>query len=243
MIMTKVIMLMQRYVIYITFFLSTSLCGNAQDTVLNKYGLQIISKKAYYQKMVVINASLQMVNLKTHIPGAVLRLKYATTDNFMRIRLYKKAVAFLRKPVADSLRKVQEELNRSGLGIVIYDAYRPYSVTEKMWEAVKDERYAANPATGSGHNRGAAVDLSIINHTTKKELDMGTGFDHFSDTAHHSFMHLPETVLKNRKMLKSIMEKYGFRALDTEWWHYSIPDAKKYELLDLRFRDLKKILK
>ena len=110
-----------------------------------------------------------------------------------------------------------------------------------MWELVKDERYTANPAKGSGHNRGIAADLTIIDLKTGKELDMGTGFDNFTDSAHHVFKNLPEQVLNNRHLLKSTMEKYGFKAFDTEWWHYFWVDGKEYEVMNLTFKQLKKL--
>ena len=100
----------------------------------------------------------------------------------------------------------------------------------------------ANPSKGSGHNRGIAVDLSIYDNKTGKELNMGTGFDNFSDTAHHSFTNLSESILENRRLLKSLMAKYGFRSYNEEWWHYSWPDASKFEILDIDFKKLKKPL-
>ena len=148
----------------------------------------------------------------------------------------------MRAGAANALKKVQEELNRSGMGLKIFDAYRPYAVTVKFWELVKDERYVANPAKGSGHNRGIAADLTIIDLKTGKELDMGTGFDNFTDTAHHAFTQLPGSVLKNRTLLRSLMEKNGFKAFDTEWWHYFFGEPEKYEILDLDFKTLMRSL-
>ena len=107
---------------------------------------------------------------------------------------------------------------------------------------MKDERYVAHPAKGSGHNRGIAVDLTIIKLSTGKELEMGTGFDNFSDTAHHTFTALSAEILQNRNLLRNLMEKYGFKIYPEEWWHYSLPDAAKYEILDLEFKKLKKTL-
>jgi D-alanyl-D-alanine dipeptidase len=106
---------------------------------------------------------------------------------------------------------------------------------------VKDDRYAADPKKGSGHNRGIAVDLTLIDLDTKKELDMGTGFDNFSDTAHHSFKKLPTDVLLGRIVLKLAMENHGFKALDTEWWHYYFVNGKDFELLDINFEQLTKL--
>jgi zinc D-Ala-D-Ala dipeptidase len=225
-----------------TFFLSTALqCSAQQDTVLNKYGLWVIADAATLQKTVQHNADKEMVNLKKAVPGILLDLRYNTSNNFMHTRLYTGAhTTYMRKPAAAALAKVQQALKQKQLALKIYDAYRPYSVTEKMWEPVKDDRYAADPGKGSGHNRGTAVDLTIVNVLTGTELPMGTGFDNFSDTAHHDFKNLPETILQNRLLLKRLMEENGFRALDTEWWHYSLPNARDYELLDIPFDTLGK---
>ncbi|MBC7875267.1 MAG: M15 family metallopeptidase [Ferruginibacter sp.] len=197
-----------------------------------------------YQKQVKNDSSKKMVELKSLVPGIVYDLRYATVNNFMRRLMYPAGTtsAFLRLPAVKSLQKVQQELNSKGLGLKIYDAYRPYSVTVKFWELVKDERYVANPSKGSGHNRGIAVDLTIINLSTGKELNMGTGFDNFTDSAHHSFSGLPEESLQNRVLLKSTMDKNGFKAYSEEWWHYSLPDAGKFEILDIDFKKLKKDL-
>ena len=154
----------------------------------------------------------------------------------MRRRMYTGNLrrTFLRKPAAEALAKVQQELKTKGFGLKIFDAYRPYSVTVTFWELVKDEKYVANPAKGSAHNRGLAVDLTLIDIKTKKEIDMGTGFDNFTDSARHSFNSLEPQVKLNRKMLRDIMVKYGFDMFDTEWWHYSWPNNSDYELLDLK---------
>jgi zinc D-Ala-D-Ala dipeptidase len=223
----------------LTFFLFTSLQGAAQDTTLNQYGLWVIKSTTLLKHTITHNSAKQIVNVKKHIPTIVLDLRYASTNNFMHQKLYPATTAtFLRLPAAVSLAAVQKQLQLLGLGIKIFDAYRPYSVTEKMWEPVKDDRYVSNPKNGSGHNRGTTVDLTIIELKTNKELDMGTGFDNFSDTAHHNFTALPDTVLKNRRLLKTIMEQHGFKALDTEWWHYSLPNARDFELLDISFKAL-----
>jgi zinc D-Ala-D-Ala dipeptidase len=197
-----------------------------------------------FKKQVAADSSKRMVELKGFIPGIVYDLRYATVNNFMKRLMYPAGTntTYLRLPAAQNLLKVQMELKEKGLGLKIYDAYRPYAVTVKFWELVKDERYVANPSKGSGHNRGVAVDLTIIHLQTGKELDMGTGFDNFSDTAHHSFTHLPEDVLQNRALLKSLMESNGFKSLDTEWWHYVLPESGRFEVLDFEFRKLKKHL-
>ncbi|HEX6334264.1 MAG TPA: M15 family metallopeptidase [Flavisolibacter sp.] len=184
--------------------------------------------------------SLQrMTELKSLIPGIVYDLRYATTNNFTGRQLYRQGSnTFMRVQPARALARVQDTLRRMGLGLKILDAYRPYAATKLMWELVGDERYVAHPKNGSNHNRGLAVDLTLIELATGAELDMGTGFDHFSDTAHHAFAALPDHARKNRALLRSLMEIHGFRALETEWWHYSWINDRNYQLLDIPFHKL-----
>jgi D-alanyl-D-alanine dipeptidase len=222
--------------------ISFSTCAvDAQQTV-NKYGLWVIKDIKMLNALTAMDSNKKIIDIKNAIPGLVFDLRYAGTNNFMHKKLYPEiTTTYLRLPAAKALQKVQQELNENGMGLKIFDGYRPYSVTEKMWELVKDDRYAADPKKGSGHNRGVAVDVTIVKLKDGLELNMGTAFDNFSDTAHHTFKNLSAETEKNRKLLKSTMEKYGFNALETEWWHYSLPDAKNYELLDLDFKKLKKL--
>ncbi len=125
------------------------------------------------------------------------------------------------------------------MAIKLYDAFRPFAATCRIWRLVPDKRYAANPLKGSNHNRALAVDLTIIDLKIGKELDMGTAFDSFTDTAHHSFIQLPPAVLANRRLLKTTMRKYGFGIVPDEWWHYQWPNNQDYEIIDLSFDDLK----
>ncbi len=213
---------------------------SAQDSVYTSP--PVTNKRSIYKKQVEQNTEKQMIELRSLIPGLVYDLRYAGTNNFMKLQMYPKntSITFLRLPAAIALQKVQQELNEKGLGLKIFDAYRPYAVTVKFWQLVGDERYVANPAKGSGHNRGIAVDLTIVDLKTGDELNMGTGFDNFTDTAHHAFSNLPKEVLQNRKLLKSVMEKYDFVIFETEWWHYFLKDGEKFELLDIDFKKLKK---
>ncbi|MFT3933430.1 MAG: M15 family metallopeptidase [Chitinophagaceae bacterium] len=211
---------------------------------LSKYGVPVIKDIAMYEATVQADSNKRMVEIKSVIPNIVYDLKYATDKNFLRHNMYpaKTNYTFVRLPVVKALAQVQKELNEKGMGLKIFDAYRPYSVTEKFWEIVLNEKYVADPKKGSGHNRGLALDLTVIYMHNGKDLQMPTGFDNFSDTAHHTFMNLPFDALQNRKMLKDIMEKYGFKMFDTEWWHYSWPDEKNYyECMDIPFADFKNI--
>lgn len=228
-------------IIFVVFSIVPAFNSFAQVAVQNYP--EVTKNLKEYRIQVENNSDKKMVELKSIIPGLVYDIRYATTNNFMHRKMYpgKTNYTFLRKPAAESLLNVQKELNEKGLGLKIFDAYRPYSVTMKFWELVHDERYVANPAKGSGHNRGIAVDLTIIKLKTGDELNMGTGFDNFTDSAHQVFTDLPKEVLQNRALLKSTMEKYGFKALETEWWHFYLPDGDKFEVLDISFKKLKKI--
>jgi D-alanyl-D-alanine dipeptidase len=218
----------------VLFFTTVQLALSAQDTLL------VVHNESLYRAQVKADDANRMVELRSLAPRIRYELRYAGLNNFMKRRMYPAGTrhTFLRKPAAVALAKVQQELETQGLGLKIFDAYRPYSVTMKFWELVQDERYVAHPAKGSNHNRGLAVDLTLVNLATGNELDMGTGFDHFSDTAHHDFMQLGEEILSNRKLLKETMEKHGFRMYNEEWWHYSFPG--KYDVMDLSFKFLRK---
>ena len=212
------------------------------DAPLSKYGVHVIKDFAMYETTVKADSNKKMVEIKSLIPNIVYDLRYATDKNFTRRNLYpaKTKYTFLRLPAAKALAQVQKELNEKGMGLKIFDAYRPYSVTEKFWEMVMNEKYVADPKKASGHNRGISVDLTLIYMHNGKDLQMPTGFDNFSDTAHHTFMNIPFDALQNRKMLKDIMEKYGFQKFETEWWHYSWPDEKNYyDAMDIPLADFK----
>jgi len=227
----------------ITLLLLSTIYSNAhaQKIPSNKYGLQVVNKLSLYKKTAGSNESKRMEDISYRVPGIVIDLKYSSDKNFTGTPLYPQMIAaYARKAVTERIAVVQKQLNKKDLGLKIWDAYRPYSVTEKMWELVKDDRYAADPRKGSGHNRGVAIDLTIISLADNKELNMGSDFDNFTDTAHHNFDSIPAEVKANRKLLRELMEAAGFIALETEWWHYFLPDHKNYELLDLSFKEMKK---
>jgi D-alanyl-D-alanine dipeptidase len=227
------------YVMAFVFFFHV-FPGQAQQTSVSQYGVPVINKYTEYQVSVRNDSAKKMVELLKFIPGIVYDLRYATTNNFTHRQMYTPAPrhTFLRLPAARALAAVQKELSCRGYGLKIFDAYRPYGVTVQFWEMIRDERYVANPGKGSGHNRGLAVDVTIIDLKTHRELDMGTGFDNFSDTAHHGFTALSPAVLQNRKLLRETMEKHGFNKLETEWWHFYWANDRNYEVLDLPFNEL-----
>jgi D-alanyl-D-alanine dipeptidase len=237
---------LQRYILVsLTLFFFQTRQISAQAVRTGNYGIPVTNKTPDYLQSVGKDSAKKMIELRSLAPALVYDLRYSAANNFMHRRMYppKTRYTFLRSPAAHALAGIQQELKNKGLGLKIFDAYRPYSVTVSFWELVKDERYVANPAKGSGHNRGLAIDLTIIELATKKELDMGTGFDNFTDTAHHSFTALPLTVLQNRQLLKEVMLRNGFALFETEWWHYSWPNDRDYEVLDIPFKELQALSK
>ncbi|MCU7497007.1 MAG: M15 family metallopeptidase [Ignavibacteria bacterium] len=173
-----------------------------------------------------------IVLLKSIDSTIVTDVRYATANNFTGKVLYPTANVYLRKSAAEKLHEAEVELlSRYNLRLKVFDGYRPLSVQKKLWEIMPDTRYVANPKNGSRHNRGAAVDLTLID-STGRELEMGTSYDDFTDRAHRDYEDLPENVLNNRRFLEEIMVKYGFEPLSTEWWHFDYSGWKNYSILD-----------
>ncbi|MBD2038914.1 M15 family metallopeptidase [Leptolyngbya sp. FACHB-321] len=176
--------------------------------------------------------SAQLVDLRSVNPAIRLDLRYATTHNFMRRRLYKQPRCLLRAIVAEQLAAVQKDLEADGLGLKMYDCYRPLSVQKQMWKLVPDDRYVANPATGSRHNRGSAVDVTLVDRTGN-ELTMPTGFDDFTEQAATNYNGASAQAKQNRQRLKDAMTKHGFIPLQTEWWHFDAAKWAQFPVLDV----------
>ena len=189
--------------------------ARAQQKPSNPQGLKIDGFAAYMDSCKA-NTDNKLLEIKKFVPGVVLDIKYATTDNFMKRVMYKQARAFARKPLVMQLKKIQAALKPKGYGLKIFDAYRPYSVTLAFYEGASDKAFVANPAKGSKHNRGCAVDLTIIDLKTGLEIAMPTPYDSFAREAASEYAQLPAAVLENRKMLIDIMHKHGFRVIPNE---------------------------
>jgi D-alanyl-D-alanine dipeptidase len=170
-------------------------------------------------------------------PRIRLDIRYATTNNFTGKVLYDSAICLLRQPVALRLSAVQEELEQQGLGLKVFDGYRPLSVQWKLWEIVPDPRYVADPREGSRHNRGAAIDLTLVDNNGN-ELPMGTPYDDFTEKAHRNYQGLTPEEQRNRALLDSLMLKHGFTGLPTEWWHFDADGWQDYDILDIPFSEL-----
>ena len=148
-------------------------------------------------------------------------LRYATTNNFLKAKVYDCPECYTRVKTAKALLKANAYFMKLGYRIKFFDCYRPNSVQYKMWEIVPNPQYVANPKKGSIHNKGGAVDITLET-LDGKEIDMGTDFDFFGKKAYHDNTNLAEDILTNRKLLKETMEKHGFWSIRTEWWHYNL---------------------
>jgi len=179
----------------------------------------------------------ELVNIRKLLPDIVLDIRYATVNNFTGKVIYPTAQAYLVKPAAEALVLVQQELNEEQLGLKIFDAYRPLSAQKVLWEINPDPDYVADPAQGSRHNRGAAVDVTLID-SDGNDIPMPTSYDTFSEKAHSGYSDLPLPVLKNRTLLQNVMIKNGFEPLATEWWHFDYQSWEKYPILDINFDQL-----
>lgn len=215
------------------FFLLASISTIAQ----NKYGLKATTFAGYKQSLASAPEK-ELVNLEKFIPGVVLDIRYATTNNFTGEKIYNLARAYARKPVAEALKKAQSEFNKAGVGIRIFDAYRPYKATVKFYEVYHDTTYVASPYRGSRHNRGCAIDMTIFDLKTGKDLQMPTEYDSFKKEAWPTTPVKDPLIKKNRDLIISVMERNGFKVNASEWWHFDFVGWKKYEVMDIDYEEL-----
>jgi zinc D-Ala-D-Ala dipeptidase len=174
------------------------------------------------------------VNLKDYSADFVYDMKYATEDNFLKAKVYDCAECFLRFKTVKALVKANTKFIKKGYHIKIYDCYRPLDIQKRMWKIVSNPEYVADPAKGSIHNRGGAVDITLVD-ADGKELDMGTSFDFFGPEASHYFDNLSDEVKQNRALLKRIMQENGFDSFDSEWWHYNLKNASKDKVANTKW--------
>ena len=223
---------MLRQIIFIAgCTLSLSACSLHKDTI--SFKTQTPLTDTAQQKIVAAeeieleNGFTELISLESSIK---IDIKYATTDNFVKEKMYNCGKCFLRPEVAEAIVKAQKKLEKKGYGLKMFDCYRPRPFQQRLWDKVPDDRYVTNPKKGSMHNRGAAVDLTLVDKNGK-ELDMGTPFDFFGEKAYQTCTDLPKNVLENRKLLNTTLESVGFKTIRTEWWHFSYT-KKKYALSD-----------
>ena len=178
-----------------------------------------------------------LIHIHTVNPRIIIDLKYATSDNIAGMPLYSSADAYARREVLYMLDKAQIVLENQGLGLKVWDAYRPLAVQQILWDMFSDPRYVADPQKGSVHNRGAAVDVTLVDDRGD-ELSMPTKFDAFSEKAHLDYPKLRASVLKNRELLVATMVGVGFKPFDTEWWHYDASHSDTYPIETISFEEL-----
>lgn len=183
-----------------------------------------------------------LVELITLDPSIKLDIRYATENNFVGRQVYAEARAFLQKPAAKAIVNVHKKLKKQGLGLVIFDGYRPWSITKLFWEVTPEDKrkFVANPERGSKHNRGCAVDLSIFNLATGELIEMPSGYDEFTERASPDYAGGTNEQRRNRDLLRKLMEDEGFMVNPNEWWHFDYKNWEKYAIYDIAFAEAEK---
>jgi len=181
-----------------------------------------------------------LVELITLDSSIKLDIRYATDNNFVGRKVYPEARSFLQKPAADALLRVHKKLRKQGLGLVIFDGYRPWSITKLFWEVTPEDKrkFVANPENGSKHNRGCAVDLSIFDLKTGRPVDMPSGFDEFTQRASSDYTGGTKRQRANRNLLRKLMEDEGFTVNPNEWWHFDHKNWEEYAIYDIAFSEI-----
>jgi len=182
-----------------------------------------------------------LVELVKLAPTIKLDIRYATRNNFLGRPVYKQARAFLQRPAAEALVRINQKLRKQGFGLVVFDGYRPWSVTKTFWDATPEDKkiFVADPSKGSRHNRGCAVDLSMFDLTTGKLVRMPSEYDEMTERAHINYECAPPEAKRLRGILRAAMESEGFAVYEPEWWHYDFKDWKEYPILNLPFSNIR----
>jgi D-alanyl-D-alanine dipeptidase len=183
-----------------------------------------------------------LVELITLDPTIKLDIRYATANNFLGRPVYKQARAFLQRPAAEALVRVNKSLREKGYGLIIHDGYRPWSVTKVFWDATPADKkqFVADPSQGSRHNRGCAVDLSLYDLKTGKEVAMPSEYDEMTERSHITYQGGTNVSRQLRDILRAAMEAEGFAVYEPEWWHYDYKDWKQYPILNVSFSEIGK---
>lgn len=184
----------------------------------------------------------ELVELVTLDNTIKLDIRYATANNFLGRPVYTEARAFLQRPAAEALVRANKSLRTKGYGLIVHDGYRPWSVTKIFWDATPADKkqFVADPSQGSRHNRGCAVDLSLYDLTTGKEVEMPSEYDEMTERSHINYRGGSEASRHLRDMLRAAMEAEGFAVYEPEWWHYDYKDWHKYPILNISFSEIRK---
>lgn len=195
----------------------------------------IVSTKSLPKEADQTPTDTSFVSLKTFSADFAYDMKYATIDNFLKQAVYDCPECYLRYKTVKSLIDANNEFMTKGYKIKLFDCYRPLSIQKKMWQIVSNPIYVADPNKGSIHNRGCAVDITLVN-SDGEELDMGTSFDFFGEASSHNYQNLSEEVKKNRAYLKEVMLKHHFKSFNSEWWHYNLVDGNLEKLANFNWK-------
>lgn len=181
-----------------------------------------------------------LVELVRLDPTLKLDIHYASSNNFLGTPVYAEARAFMERPAAEAVARANRQLHAQGYGLLIFDAYRPWYVTKIFWDATaeKDHPYLADPAQGSRHNRGCAVDLTLYDLKSGEPLSMPSTYDEFSESAHPDYAGGTAEQRANRELLRKTMEAEGFTVYPTEWWHFDYKEWRRYPIVNSSFSDL-----
>ena len=181
---------------------------------------------------------IDLAKLDNHIK---LEIRYATADNFMSTPFYSSARAFLQKPAAKAMLRAHRDLAKQGYGLLIFDAYRPWYVTKMFWDGTPPDKheFVADPSKGSRHNRGCAVDLTLYDLKTGREVEMTGSYDEMSERSYPAYSGGTPQQRVHRDLLRRAMERRGFSVYDVEWWHFDYKDWQRYPILNVEFEKLK----
>jgi D-alanyl-D-alanine dipeptidase len=183
-------------------------------------------------------AARRLVNLRTLDPSLRFDVRYASVKNFTGQQLYPIPAVWLHQDAARALVNVQRDLRKEGLGLKVFDGYRPYHVQARMWDLIRDERYVSNPAKNAGrHTRGTAVDVTLVD-LKGRELPMPTAFDDFTERAHRGAAGISARAAKNSQKLERAMVRHGFIAYPYEWWHFDLQGWEQRPPLDVPLTSL-----
>jgi zinc D-Ala-D-Ala dipeptidase len=181
--------------------------------------------------------SADLVELVTLDPTIKLDIRYAASNNFLGKPVYKQARAFLQRPAATALLAAHRELGQQGYGLLIHDGYRPWAVTKLFWDLTPPNlrEFVADPASGSKHNRGCAVDLTMYDRAFGTVVNMPSGYDEMTKRAYPQYQGGPPDARGRRDLLRAVMERHDFTVEPNEWWHFNYKDWKEYPILDIPF--------
>lgn len=237
---------MGRVIFFIGIFLCFTSCKNeSKERIQNTDKVNVVLKDTIPNaipekpekpelKSLVGLADTTFIRLVDYSDDFMYDLRYATTNNFLKAKVYDCAECYTRVRTAKALLKANAAFMKKGYKIKFYDCYRPNSVQYKMWEIVPNPQYVANPVKGSIHNKGGAVDITLVT-LEGEDVDMGTDFDFFGKKAYHDNVNLPQEILEHRKVLKETMESFGFWSIRTEWWHYNLSAGSNAKIANFKW--------